>query len=127
MYKTTVEVTSYLNCASRLTKVIPDMLENLTNHFVPEKVYFCESPPKQMDLIKLTKKEDKEMEDDTPAIQVPLPVVRKTKPIEIVAVRKSLQKSDVIPEKEIPTLRQCRHERRRSENVDESTTGSASD
>jgi hypothetical protein len=27
---------------------------------------------------------------------------------------------------EIPTLRQCRHERRRSENVDESTTGLAS-
>ena len=39
-------------------------------------------------------------EDDTPSIQVPLPVVRKTKPIEIVAIRKSLRKSDVIPEKE---------------------------
>jgi hypothetical protein len=79
MNKTTVEVTGYLNCASSLTKIIPEMLENLTNHFVPEKVYFCESPP----------------------IQVPLPVVVKTKPIEIVAVRKSLRKSDVIPEKEI--------------------------
>ncbi len=102
MNKTTVEVTRYLNCASRLTKIIPEMLENLTAHFVPEKVYFCESPLKPMDLIELTKEEDKKREDDTPSIQVPLPVVRKTKPIEIVAVRKSLRKSDVIPEKEIP-------------------------
>ena len=127
MNKTTVEVTGYLNCASRLTKIIPELLEKLTDHFVPEGVYFCKSPPKQIDLINLTKEEEKKMEENTPSIQVPLPVVRKTKPIEIVAVRKSLQKSDVIPEKEIPTLRQCRHERRRSENVDESTTGSASD
>jgi hypothetical protein len=102
MNKTTVEVTSYLNCASRLTKIIPEMLENLTNHFVPEKVYFFESPPKPMDLIDLTKEEDKEREDDTPSIQVPLPVVVKTEPIEVVAVRKSLRKSDVIPEKEAP-------------------------
>jgi hypothetical protein len=92
MNKTTVEVTSYLNCASRLTKIIPEMLENLTAHFVPERVYFCESPPKPMDLIELTKEEDKKREDNTPSIQVPLPVVRKTKPIEIVAVRKSLRK-----------------------------------
>jgi hypothetical protein len=55
MNKTTVEVTGYLNCASRLTKIIPKMLENLTDHFVPEKVYFCKSPPKPMDLIDLTK------------------------------------------------------------------------
>jgi hypothetical protein len=102
MNKTTVEVTSYLNCASHLTKIIPEMLENLTAHFVPDKVYFCESPPKPMGLIELTKEEDKKREDDTPSIQVPLPVVRKTKPIEIVTVRKSLRKSDVIPEKEIP-------------------------
>jgi hypothetical protein len=81
MNKTTVEVTRYLNCASRLTKIIPEMLENLTDHFVLEKVSFCESPPKQM---------------------VPLPVVVKTEPIEVVAVRKSLRKSDVIPEKEAP-------------------------
>jgi hypothetical protein len=33
---------------------------------------------------------------------VPLPVVVKTEPIEVVAVRKSLRKSDVIPEKEAP-------------------------
>jgi hypothetical protein len=65
MNKTTVEVTGYLNCASRLTKIIPEMLENLTDHFVPEKVYFCESPPKPMDL---TKEEDKEREDDTASI-----------------------------------------------------------
>ncbi len=101
MNKTTVEVSVHLNCASHLTKIIPEMLENLTDHFVPEKVYFCESPPKPIDLIELTKEEDKKKEDDTPSIQVPLPVVRKTKPIEIVAVRKSLRKSDVIPEKEI--------------------------
>jgi hypothetical protein len=67
MNKTTVEVTGYLNCASRLTKIIPEMLEHLTDHFVPEKVYFCESPHKPMDLIDLTKEEDKEMEDDTPS------------------------------------------------------------
>jgi hypothetical protein len=102
MNKTTVEVTGYLNCASRLTKIIPEMLENLTDHFVPEKVYFFKSPPKPMDLIDLTKEEDKKREDDTPSIQVPLPVVRKTEPIEIVAIRKSLRKLDVIPEKEIP-------------------------
>ncbi len=81
MNKTTVEVTRYLNCASRLTKIIPEMLENLTNHFVLEKVSFCESPPKPI---------------------VPLPVVVKTEPIEVVAVRKNLWKSDVIPEKEAP-------------------------
>jgi hypothetical protein len=102
MNKTTVEVTRYLNCASRLTKNIPEMLENLTDHFVLEKVSFCESPPKPMDLINITKKEDKEMEDDTPSIQVPLPVVVKTEPIEVVTVQKSLRKSDFIPEKEIP-------------------------
>ncbi len=45
MNKTTVEVTGYLNCASRLTKIIPGMLESLTDHFVPEKENFCESPP----------------------------------------------------------------------------------
>jgi hypothetical protein len=36
-----------------------------------------------MYLIELTKEEDKKREDDTPSIQVPLPVVGKTKPIEI--------------------------------------------
>ena len=102
MNKTTVEVTRYLNCASRLTKIIPEMLENLTDHFVLDKLSFCESPPKPMDLINITKKEDKEMEDDTPSIQVPLPVVVETEPIEVVAVQKSLRKSDVIPEKEAP-------------------------
>jgi len=100
MNKTTVEVTSYLSCASSLTKIIPGMLENLTKHFVREKVYFCESPPKPMYLTKLSRKEEKEMKNDTTSIQVPLPVVVKTEPIEIVAVRKSLRKSDVIPEKE---------------------------
>jgi hypothetical protein len=45
MNKTTVEVTGYLNCASRLTKIIPGMLESVTDHFVPEKENFCESPP----------------------------------------------------------------------------------
>jgi hypothetical protein len=54
MNKTTVEVTSYLSCASSLTKIIPGMLENLTKHFVREKVYFCESPPKPMYLTKLS-------------------------------------------------------------------------
>jgi hypothetical protein len=78
------------------------MLENLTDHLVPEKVYFCESHPKPMDLINLTKKEDKKREDGTPSIQVPLPAVRKKEQIEIVAVRKFLRKSDIIPEKEIP-------------------------
>jgi hypothetical protein len=43
--KTTVEVTGYLNCASHLTKIIPGMLESLTDHFVPEKENFCRSPP----------------------------------------------------------------------------------
>jgi hypothetical protein len=43
--KTTVEVTGYLNCASHLTKIIPGMLESLTDHFVREKENFCESPP----------------------------------------------------------------------------------
>ena len=57
-----------------------------------------------MYLIELTKEEDKKREDDTPSIQVPLPVVGKTKPIEIVAIRKSLRKSDVIPEKDGRTL-----------------------
>jgi hypothetical protein len=65
-------------------------------------VDFCESPPKPIDLIDLTKEEDKEREDDTPSIQVPLPVVVKTEPIEVIAVRKSFRKSDVIPEKEAP-------------------------
>jgi hypothetical protein len=102
MNKTTVEVTRYLNCTSRLTKIIPELLEKLTDHFVPEGVYFCKSPPKQMDLIDLTKEEDKEMKNVKLSIQVPLPVVVKTKPIEIVAVRKSLRKKDDIPEKEIP-------------------------
>ena len=54
-----------------------------------------------MYLTKLSRKEEKEMKNDTTSIQVPLPVVVKTEPIEIVAVRKSLRKSDVIPEKEI--------------------------
>jgi hypothetical protein len=45
MNKTTVEDTGYLNCASHLTKIIPGMLESLTDHFVPEKENFCESPP----------------------------------------------------------------------------------
>jgi hypothetical protein len=40
------------------------------------------------------------MKNDTTSIQVPLPVVVKTEPIEIVAVRKSLRKSEIIPEKE---------------------------
>jgi hypothetical protein len=53
-----------------------------------------------MNLIDLTKEEDKKREDVTPPIQVPLPVVVETKPIEVVAVRKSLRKSDFIPEKE---------------------------
>jgi hypothetical protein len=100
MNKTTVEVTSYLSCASSLTKIIPGMLENLTKHFVREKVYFCESPPKPMNLTELSQKEEKEMKKDITSIQVPLPVVVKTEPIEIVAIRKSLRKSDVIPEKE---------------------------
>ncbi len=42
--KTTVEVTGYLNCASHLTKIIPGMLESLTDNFVPERIYFCENP-----------------------------------------------------------------------------------
>jgi hypothetical protein len=100
MNKTTVEVTSYLSCASSLTKIIPGMLENLTKHFVREKVYFCKSPPKPMYLTKLNRKEEKKMKNDTTSIQVPLPVVVKTEPIEIVAVRKSLRKSEIIPEKE---------------------------
>ena len=83
MNKTTVEVTSYLSCASSLTKIIPGMLENLTKHFVREKVYFCESPPKPMYLTKLSRKEEKEMKNDTTSIQVPLPMVVKTEPIEI--------------------------------------------
>jgi hypothetical protein len=102
MNKTTVEVTTYLNCASSLTKIIPEMLENLTYHFVPEKVYFCESPPKPMDLTDLSQKEEKELKNDTSSIQVPLPVVVKTEPIEVIAVRKSLRKSEIIPEKEAP-------------------------
>ena len=102
MNKTTVEVTSYLSCASSLTKIIPGMLENLTKHFVREKVYFCESPPKPMYLTKLSRKEEKEMKNDTTSIQVPLPVVVKTEPIEIVAVRKSLRRSEIIPKKEAP-------------------------
>jgi hypothetical protein len=48
MNKTTVEVTGHLKCASRLTKIIPGMLESLTDHFVPEKENFCESPPNPM-------------------------------------------------------------------------------
>ena len=44
--------------------------------------------------------QEKEMKNNTTSIQVPLPMVVKTEPIEIVAVRKSLRKSDVIPEKE---------------------------
>ena len=102
MNKTTVEVTSYLSCASSLTKIIPGMLENLTKHFVREKVYFCESPTKPMYLTKLNRKEEKKMKKDTTSIQVPLPVVVKTDPIEVVAVRKSLRKTEVIPEKEAP-------------------------
>jgi hypothetical protein len=78
------------------------MLENLTEHFVPEKVYFCESPPKPMNLTELSQKEEKEMKNDITSIQVPLPVVVKTEPIEIVAVRKSLRKSEIIPKKEAP-------------------------
>jgi hypothetical protein len=78
------------------------MLENLTKHFVREKVYFYESPPKPMYLTKLSRKEEKEMKNDTTYIQVPLPVVVKTEPIEIIAVRKSLRKSEIIPEKEVP-------------------------
>jgi hypothetical protein len=41
MNKTTVEVTGYLNCAGRLTKIVPGMLESLTDHFVPEKRTFA--------------------------------------------------------------------------------------
>jgi hypothetical protein len=45
MNKTTVEDTGYLKYASHLTKIIPGMLESLTDHFVPEKENFCEIPP----------------------------------------------------------------------------------
>jgi hypothetical protein len=43
-----------------------------------------------MYLTKLSRKEEKEMKKDTTSIKVPLPVVVKTEPIEIVAVQKSL-------------------------------------
>ena len=51
---------------------------------------------------KFNRKEEKEMRKNTTSIQVPLPVVVKTEPIEIVAVQKSLRKSEIIPEKEAP-------------------------
>ncbi len=44
--KTTDEVTKYLHCSGRLTKLIPGMVERLVNHFdnfVLEKENFCES------------------------------------------------------------------------------------
>jgi hypothetical protein len=55
-----------------------------------------------MYLTKLSRKEEKEMKKDTTSIQVPLPVVVKKDTIEVVAVRKSLRKTEVIPEKEAP-------------------------
>ena len=53
-----------------------------------------------MYLTNLSRKEGKEMKKDTTSMQVPLSVVVKTNPIEVVAVRKSFRKTEVIPEKE---------------------------
>jgi hypothetical protein len=44
MNTTTVDLTRHINCASRLTKIIPGMLENLTEHFSGKSVLLRESP-----------------------------------------------------------------------------------
>jgi hypothetical protein len=41
--KTTDKVTKYLNSSSRLTKLIPGMVERLIDHFVPVEESFYKS------------------------------------------------------------------------------------